>query len=148
MPGIYRVFGKNEVEPEPAAILSHLQDLGYEASANFRADERGWFQADLFVPEVLRLFIRIDRYLTSEDDIKGLLRTWAAWLETQEENPNHIWLMQHVFATRQVIDFEVGSGEENLGSELCRFLACLTDGVYQTDNAGFFAADGTLLVKE
>ena len=31
---------------------------------------------------------------------------------------------------------------------LCRFLAASTAGIYQADGAGFFTADGTVIVKE
>ena len=37
---------------------------------------------------------------------------------------------------------------ERLVVALCRFLAGATDGVYQSDDAGFFAADGALLLQE
>jgi hypothetical protein len=37
---------------------------------------------------------------------------------------------------------------ERLCLTCCRHLAAVTDGVYQADHGGFFAADGTLLVPE
>ena len=37
---------------------------------------------------------------------------------------------------------------KGFGADVCRFLARATDGIYQIDGQGFFAADGTLLVTE
>ncbi len=37
---------------------------------------------------------------------------------------------------------------ERLCLACCRYLAGATEGVYQADHGGFFAADGTLLVPE
>ncbi len=39
-------------------------------------------------------------------------------------------------------------GEGWGGREICRYLAHVTEGIYQIDGAGFFAADGRLLVSE
>ena len=37
---------------------------------------------------------------------------------------------------------------EKVLEEACRFLAAATDGVYQVDGRGWFAANGELLVQE
>ena len=41
----YRVFGTNDTEPDPAALLEHLQQLGFEVTGKFRGDDQGWFSA-------------------------------------------------------------------------------------------------------
>ncbi len=148
MPRWYRVFGTSEAQPEPAALLEHLQ-----VSGHFRGDDLGWFHARLVFAEDAPP-LELERFLAKEDGIRGELNTWAAWLETREENPNHRPLMEHMIRTKQL--FTLALPEDEVGDErteqiclvACRFLARQTDGVYQIDHHGFFGADGTLLLEE
>jgi hypothetical protein len=148
----FRVFGTNETQPAPAALLEHLHTLGFEVAGHFRGDEQGWFRAELVLGEEEP--IPLERFLTREDDIRDQLNTWAAWLETVAGSPHQARLMQHIISTTQLFTLE--RPVETLDEEpveqmclvLCRFLATATDGVYQVDNHGFFAADGALLVRE
>jgi hypothetical protein len=153
----FRVFGRNDVQPAPAALLEWLHGQGVEVTGNFRGDDLGWFQAELLVdPDAAPL--RLDRYLAKEDDIRGELNTWAAWLESAGDSPTHLRLMQHVVGTMQLFTLHQPIEEaeeiadeplvETLCIGLCQFLARATDGVYQADHQGFFAADGTVLVPE
>jgi hypothetical protein len=149
----YRVFGSNDAQIPPAALLEHLAGFGSKATGRFRGDDRGWFHAELALPEEGGQ-IELERYLAEEEGIRDELNTWAAWLETQEDNPQHGRLMQHVIASRQVFTLHLAEtaegGAEGAGvcQSLCRFLAAQTAGVYQVDGQGIFAADGALLVKE
>ena len=96
--------------------------------------------------------LRIERYLGTEDDIRGDLNAWAAWLETLEGNAHAGRLMQHVIGTTQLFTLQqpVRASEAGYAARLsravCEFLAHTTDGVYQMDGQGIFAADGTPLV--
>jgi hypothetical protein len=143
------------MEPNPAALLDHLRrrELDYEVIAKFSRDDEGWFRAELAIGDA-NLPLILERYLSKEDGIRAELNSWAAWLETVEQNPNHGWLMQHVISTTQLFtlrgptDADSVQPTESLCLELCRFLARETAGVYQVDNHGFYGADGTLLVKE
>jgi len=149
----YRVFGTNDAQPEPAALLDHLQGHGTEVAGNFRGDDEGWFGADVvFAAEATPL--HLERYLAAEEGIRADLNSWAAWLETADYSPNHQPLMQHVIGTTQLfilrrpIDHANEVLVEELCLSLCQFLARATAGVYQVDDQGFFAADGTLLLQE
>lgn len=153
----FRVFGRNDVQLAPAALLEWLHGQGVEATANFRGDDLGWFEANVrFDADTPPL--RIDRYLTKEDEIRGELNTWAAWLESTGDTPTHQRLMQHVISTTQLFTLHQPLEDaDELESEprvpyrcvdLCRLLARTTDGIYQVDHHGFFDADGTLLVAE
>src|SRR5881275_78737 len=90
----------------------------------------------------------------SEEGIRAELNTWAAWLETCDYSPNHAALMEWVIQTRQLytlrrpLDHADEVRLERVCVGTCRFLAGATDGVYQLDAEGFFAADGTLLLQE
>jgi hypothetical protein len=137
MTGWFRVFGRSPVEPQPAALLEHLQ-----ATGKFRGDDLGWFHADLVTEDGP---IELDRFLASEDGIRAELRTWAAWLETREGHPNHGPLMERMIATQQVFTLH---GPAEACEACCRYLAGVTDGVYQVDGRGIVAADGTLLLEE
>src|SRR5436853_7039050 len=74
----YRVFGTSAAEPEPAAVLEHLQLEGFEITGQFRGDSAGWFAAEIAFaggsPPV-----QVERYLATEDDIRNELNSWAAW---------------------------------------------------------------------
>lgn len=161
----YRVFGTNDVQPEPAALLESIRglELGYEVAGNFRADDDGWFRAELEITctatSVLTIYhppvpLIVERYLAKEEGLRAELNTWAAWVETIEVNPNHGWLMQHLISTTQLFIFR-GSPDvhrvllmEPLCLTLCQFLARETAGVYQVDNHGFYGPDGTLLLED
>lgn len=152
----FRIFGRNDVQPAPAALLDALRDLGVETTADFRGDDLGWFRANFRIDADAPL--RLERYLTKEDAIRGDLNTWAAWLESAGDSPTHLRLMQHIISTTQLFTLhqpleeadepEIDLRIEAVSLGLSQFLARLTEGVYQADHHGFFAADGTLLVPE
>lgn len=148
-----RVFGRSEATPDPAALLAHLQALGMPAAGQFRGDDLGWTGAELIL-QAAATPVSLERYLTSTDDLRDDLNTWAAWLETQDHEPRHRALMEHVIGTRQLITIRRPLDQadevalERLCSHLCQWLAARTDGIYQVDSEGFFAADGTLLLQE
>jgi len=149
----YRVFGTNDAEPAPEAVLGHLQAHGATARGSFRADQQGWFRAELFLaPEAAP--VCLERYLAAEEGLRGELNAWAAWLESSDDSPHHGRLMQHMVSTTQLFTLPRPAGADDddrvgqLCTALCRFLAGVTAGVYQVDRQGFFAPDGTLLLRE
>jgi hypothetical protein len=149
----YRVFGTDEAEPAPGLLLEYFHHKGVPLTGHFRGDDQGWFEVGLvFAPGAEE--VHVDRFVSTEEGIRGELNAWAAWLETVEDNPHACRLMQLMTETRQVFTFcrpAAGDDEEAtdpLGIELCRFLAQETGGVYQVDGLGFFAADGSWLVPE
>lgn len=149
----YRVFGTNERQPQPAALLEHLEGRGLEVSAKFHGDPDGWFGAELLIADN-DVPIPLQRYLATEAGIRDELNTWSAWLETMERAPTSAELLQHMIRTSQIFTLDYlpdqppdGRGER-LCVEMCRYLASQTEGVYQVDGRGFFAADGTLLLQE
>jgi hypothetical protein len=148
----FRVFGLNENEPDGAQLLTWARDHESTAQVSLRGDDRGWFEAELAFPE-LEQYWHISRFLADEEGIRRELNTWAAWLETHENNPHHAFLMSHMIATRQVFTIEQpeddhdGIGADRL-AELCRRLAQITGGVYQIDGQGFIGSDGKVLIEE
>jgi hypothetical protein len=64
--------------------------------------------------------------------------------------------MQHIIGTTQLFTLEWVNADndatepaaEALAVHVCQFLARMTDGIYQVDRRGLFAADGTLLIAE
>src|SRR5262249_14013810 len=97
-----RVFGRSDVAPDPAALLAHLHGIGIPVTIGFRGDDLGWTGAELtIVPGATPVYV--ERYLTGEDDLRDDLNTWAAWLETQDHEPRHRALMEHVVAARQLV---------------------------------------------
>jgi len=150
----YRVFGTNEAGLEPARLLAaQSRHVGTEVTGRFRGDGLGWFEAELGLRGTR---LEVQRYLTSEEDLRDDLNTWAAWLETTAEGPDAGRLMRHMIATTQMFTFRrvdpVADADtylfEDLCIGLCQFLARETDGVYQVDGKGFFDAEGMLLVAE
>jgi hypothetical protein len=144
----FRVFGKSDAPVEMAALLEHLDALGLTVKGRFWEDHLGWFRAE-FRPHSDAEPLLLERYLPDEEEIRGELNSWAAWLETREDCPEHLWLMEHVIQTRQLFTMPLrGEGRDGFAVALCRYLASVADGVYQVDGEGFFAADGKLLVAE
>lgn len=149
----YRVFGSNHVQPSPAALLEELHQQGIPATGQFQGDDQGWFRARLALADE-DTPLELERYLAREEGIRPELNSWAAWLETCEDNPHHAGLMERMIGTTQIFTLHDPSAaaEEDVAARacrtLCRFLARETAGVYQIDREGFFAADGTLLVPE
>jgi hypothetical protein len=141
----YRVFGSSSEMPAPAAILTFLTGRFASVSGEFATDAPGWYQAELLVDGVR---LQLERYLAEEEGIRAELNSWAAWLETREDAPGHVRLMERMIQTAQLFTLHGGEGPEQVCIDLCRFLAGVTAGVYQIDGRGFFAADGSLLVAE
>jgi len=146
-----RVFGTSDTQPQAVALLQYLRDAGYGVAGKFTQDDYGWAVADL-MPEGCDWGIQVDCYRHDEEGIRAQLNSWAAWLETVESNPNHVWLMQHMISTRQLYTLcPVGHDRPEIAPlcvAACQFLASETGGVYQVDGEGFFAADGQFLIAE
>jgi hypothetical protein len=147
----FRVFGTNDAQPQPAALLEHLAAEGLEVTGQFRGDDLGWFRAELACgPDSLPL----ERYLVSEEGIRAELNNWAAWIETCEGNPHQGRLMQHMISTTQLFTLRQPLQPadralvEKVCVAVCQHLARETAGVYQADARGIFAADGALLLRE
>jgi hypothetical protein len=149
----YRVFGLSESEPSPAALAEHLHAAGLAVEPHFVGDDLGWTRGELRLPGP-GTPILLQRFLASEDDIRDDLNAHAAVLETCDYSPNHGDLMRHVIQTKQlfVLRKPVDAADEvtleKVLEESCRFLAAATDGVYQIDGQGWFAASGELLLQE
>jgi hypothetical protein len=150
----YRVFGTNDAGVEPAALLSaQSRELGVEVTGRFRGDDLGWFEAELALSGIR---LELQRFLAHQEDLRDELNSWAAWLETVEDNPDSGRLMRHMIATTQLFTLrQVDQADEEykylvqeLCTGLCQYMAHLTDGVYQMDGKGFFDAEGMLLVAE
>jgi hypothetical protein len=149
----YRIFGLSDNEPSPAALAEHLHAAGLAIEPHFKGDDLGWTAGELrLAGNGTPVFLQ--RYLTSEDDIRDDLNAHAAELETCDYSPNNGQLMQHVIQTKQLItlrkplDVADEVMLEKVLEETCRFLAANTDGVYQVDGKGWFAASGLLLLQE
>jgi hypothetical protein len=148
----YRVFGTNEMHIAPEAILADLHGHGWDVTGEFRRDEAGWFQATVAFADTAP--IHVERFLSSEEGIRGELNNWAAYLETCDYSPRYSRLMEHVIQTKQLITIRrpLDSANEVLVDAICsrlaRYLARATDGIYQIDQQGFFDPDGVLLLEE
>jgi hypothetical protein len=153
----FRVFSRGAAAVEPAALLEHLHGRGFPVTGHFRGDDRGWFRAELVFADDAPPVV-VERYMADEEGIRLELNSWAAWLEEQEDNAHAVSLMERLIVTREVFtlhqavedadDLDDADLAERLCLTCCRYLAVATDGVYQADHHGFFAADGTPLVPE
>jgi hypothetical protein len=144
----YRIFGSSVEMPEPMRILAFLETQAASISSDFATDESGWYRADLCIDDVSLL---LERYLADEPGIRAELNSWAAWLETREDAPEHVGLMERLIQTAQLFTLQCDNpsiSSDRVCVALCRFLAETTTGVYQIDGRGIFAADGSLLVAE
>lgn len=143
MSSCYRVFGLNDLEPEPARLETFLRRLSPDAECHFQADDQGWFRAQFLVDDAVAV---VERYLVTEEGIREELNTWAAWVETAASGPEQAELMERLIRTRQLL-LLTDLPEEHAGA-ITSYLAQLTDGIYQADGRGLFATSGELLVSE
>jgi hypothetical protein len=147
-----RVFGRSDAAPSPAKFVEHLAKAGLAIVPHFKGDDLGWTSGELMIPRGSP--VMLNRYLTVEDDLRDDLNAFAAELETLNHEPNHQVLMERVIQTKQMIVLRKPADApdevflENLLTTSCRWLAAATDGVYQVDNDGWYAPDGTQLLKE
>jgi hypothetical protein len=148
----YRVFGTSEAEPSPAALAEQLRACGLAVEPHFRGDDLGWTEGELRLPSGSPILLA--RFLTKEDDLRDDLNAHAAELETMTYSPNSAPLMERVIQTKQLltlrkpVDLADEVLVETVLEETVRFLAGATDGIYQIDGRGWFAATGELLVQE
>lgn len=96
----------------------------------------------------------VERYLATEEGIRGELNTWAGFLETCDGNPNHVPLMEQMIQTQELFTLckpiDV-SDEELVGDlceSLCRVISDATLGFYQIDAVGFHDPEGNVLLQE
>ena len=148
----YRIFCRSDAELPPVRLLAQLQQPGRPVTGDFRGDNLGWTAAEFTVGGGTP--VRVERYLSKEDELRDDLNTWAGWLETQDHEPNHTRLMEHVFQAKQLVtvrkpvDHSNESAVEDLCRSLCLKLARAADGVFQVEGDGWYSADGQLLLKE
>ncbi len=149
----HRVFSLSAESPPPSALVEHLHAAGLPVVPHFKGDDLGWTAGELVLPGGGSPVL-VNRYLTAEDDLRAELNAFAAELETMTFSPNHAGLMRHVVQTRQLFTLRrpLDHADEAVLDRLClavvTFLAARTDGIYQVDGRGWFAADGTLLLQE
>jgi hypothetical protein len=143
----HRIFGSSSEMPAAESIRAFLRGRYGPVAGDFAADASGWYQADLVVDGIS---LQLERYLADEPGIRAELNSWAAWVETRAA-PGQVFLMERLIQTAQLFTLR-GEGEssrcENVCRDLCRFLAEATAGIYQIDERGLFAADGSLLIEE
>jgi hypothetical protein len=148
----YRIFGRSDASITPEAISAHLAASGFATAKVVAADGAAWLRAEIRFAATTPIYL--ERFRADEEGIRAELNSWAAFLETCDYEPKHASLMERVIQTRQLftlrkpIDCSDETLAEGLCVSLCRFLSETTEGIWQADDDGFHAADGTLLLKE
>ena len=146
----YRVFAAAEQQADPALLLEKLRSLGLTGPARLRGDDEGWTALEVAPAEGAAPLL-VECFLASEPGIRAELNNWAAWLETCADNPHSTLLMERVIQAQQLYTLrppgDAAPDFDEVCVGVCRHLAA-GEGVYQADGAGFFAADGTLLLRE
>jgi hypothetical protein len=137
----FRVFAPTEMMPQPVELQQWLRELGLDLPIDVKGDELGWTTIDA-------AGLRIERYLTDEDDLRDELDAWAAVVESWGDGPVATSLMQRIISTRQLLTLQGGDDGGTMIEGLAQFLAATTAGVYHADGRGFLSADGTLLLAE
>lgn len=152
----YRVFGLSGHPVSAAALLAHLRGQGWSVATTVQGGDTDWSHLDLVHPDGPDP-VAVDRYHVGKDSLRNELNTWAAWLETREDDPNHARLLDAMTRTVQVFtlrqedqpdDCDRTGKVQRLCLAACAWLAGAADGVYQADGLGFFTADGHLLLIE
>lgn len=149
----HRVFGHSLDSPSPAALAEHLHALGLGVEPHFHGDDLGWTGGELILPGG-GTPLRLERYLTDEDDLRDTLNAFAAELETMTFSDHSVKLMEHVINTKQLItlrkpiDHADDARLDATAKAVVRHLAAATAGLYQIDTQGWFTPAGELLLPE
>jgi hypothetical protein len=143
---LFGVFATSGEALPAEAVAEQCQRLAPQLRCAFHGDDRGWHRVEFLAPDGAEP-AELDQYWATEDGIRQELNLWAAWLERFESNPHSAPLMLRVIQAAQMFCLNAAA-PDGVWLELCRWLAWRTDGVYQVDGSGIFAADGTLLVAE
>jgi hypothetical protein len=147
-----RVFSRSDSNPSPVRLSEHLHAAGLPVVPTFKGDDLGWTEGALALAAGTPLLLA--RFLTVEDDLRDDLNGYAAELEGYSFQPAATGLMERVIQTKQLITVRkpVDHADEltldRLAEATVTWLAAETDGVWQADGRGWFAADGTPLVTE
>ncbi len=148
----YRVFCRSGVGIAHGELLDRVQQRERPVIVRFKGDDLGWTSAEFTLGTGTPVYA--ERYLTNEDEIRDDLNTWAAYLETLDYSPNNVSLMERVIQSRQLVtirkplDHPNESAIDDLCQSICQVIAAAADGMYQVENIGWYAADGTLLLQE
>src|SRR5262245_16787659 len=86
----FRVFAPSETMPQPADVQQRLRELGRDVALDVKGDDLGWTSIDAGG-------LRVERYLTDEDELRDELDAWAAVAEAWGGEA----LMPRIIATRQ-----------------------------------------------
>jgi hypothetical protein len=142
-----RVFAALDTVPDPDGVDRYLAAQGQVVRCAFAADSSGWYRAELHAGASAPVVI--ERFLADEEGIRAELNAWAGHLEALGDSPLHHTLMERIIQARQLFTIEQ---PDEIAAGLCealsRYLASATDGFFQVDEQGFFAADGRLLVAQ
>jgi hypothetical protein len=148
----YRIFAGNAVMPEEIGIERCLASSAVEAKISWASSSQGWYRGDIALEKGISLVL--ERWLADEEGIRGELNTWAGYLETCPDSPHRQTLMERTIQAKQLFTLRrpIDPPHEELIQRTCvalsQHLAKLTEGFYQADEHGFFAAGGMLLVSE
>jgi hypothetical protein len=132
-----RVFASTDTMPQPADVQQRLRELGRDVALDVKGDDLGWTSIDAGG-------LRVERYLTEEDDLRDELDAWAAVAESWDGES----LMGQIIATRQLFTLHGPNDSAAILEGLARVLAGATGSFYHADGRGFCAADGSLLLSE
>jgi hypothetical protein len=148
----YRIFGARDTTPVPADLDACLAGAGVPWRVSVAGDVDGWYRADIAVGADSALVL--ERWVADEEGIRTELNSWAAYLETCDDSAHSRDLMERtiqarqLFTLRRAVEYDDENQIERACLALSRHLATVTEGFYHIDGHGFFAANGTLLVKE
>jgi len=148
----YRVFCRSDLEPSPADLLARVQAPGRVVEGRFRGDDLGWTAAEFSLGGETPIYV--ERYLTTADNLRDDLNTWAAWLETCTYSPNYLSLMERVIQSKQLITIRkpIDHRNDSAIEDICRTLAIAiagtADGVFQIEGEGWYTSGEELLLKE
>lgn len=141
-----RVFSAASTEPNVAALENELRRRWPGLTLAVVGDDQGWYECSVLIAEKPSGCV-LQRYLREEEQVKGELSAWAAWVEEQPPGPNNELVMARLATAQQVFTLTMGS-DVQLARAAAQWLATATDGIWHEDADGFFAADGTMLLRD
>lgn len=148
-----RIFGTTGQAPRVSALVEHLDGLGIEVTWEVMGDDKEWEQVSLQTA-TMPAPLMIERMPTDDSEIRDEVDPLIQWLETVDDVLDVDEIERALGGTRQlfIIGMPVGgqgtTNVEHLSNKLSQFLARQTQGIYQVAEAGFYDAEGRLLLEE
>ena len=148
-----RIFGTNATTLRVSALVEQLDEAGVEVTWEVMGDDQEWEQVSLQTP-AMQAPVMLERMALDDPEIHEEVAPLLDGLERLDDVYDVDEIEQVLGGTRQLYILGMPAGlqgdsdVEQLSLCVSQLIAKLTKGIYQVDQAGFYDADGQILLEE